>query len=223
MSRPLVSLYCVVLGDVYERYAARLAADAREWFLPGAAEFVVLEGEAGRWPHTSASRYKVALDRRERLRGEWVFQIDADMRILQPVGREILADGVTVTTHPGFDPVKTEAASWPYCRNPHSRAYVQVGAGRQYHPGCFVGGRAEAFFELAGWVVAAMADDAAREVPHPRWYDEAYLNRFLLDRPPALVLDRRYCWWQQWGDEDQQAIVMHLDKTEEEFAWRDAQ
>lgn len=221
----MVTLYCVVHGRAYERYANDLAADAERFFLPGESEFVLLPGRPGprgdNWPYVSATRYRVLLDHFEFIRGDWIFQIDADSRIVNPVGSEILADGVTVTTHPGFPP-DSPVNLHPYERRSSSTAYVPYGQGRQYHPGAFVGGSRAAFLELASYVADAVDADIARGV-HAVWYEESHLNRYLLDHPPALVLDRRYCWWdRQWGDDPagQGARIVHLDKTAEEFAAR---
>jgi hypothetical protein len=224
----MVTLYCVVHGAVYERYAARLRADALRFFLPGESEFVLLPGRpAARsdgWSHVSATRYRVLLDHLPLIHGDWIFQIDADSRIVNPVGREILADGVTVTTHPGHPPgrIELERDGWPYERRGGSRAYVPYGHGTQYHPGAFTGGSREAFLEMAAGIAEAVEDDLSRDV-RAVWYEESHLNRWLLDHPPALVLDRRYCWWdQQWGDDPAAlgAKIVHLDKTVEEFALR---
>ncbi len=222
MSSPLITVYTVVHGDIYQRYADQLCADCREHF-PAGTQVLQLPGRPG-WPATSAKRYETALEHWDFLEGEWIFQLDADMRVLQPI--EVASDicrfsGLTVTTHPGFPP-GGDPATWPYDRNPRSVAYVQPGDGRQYHPGAFVGGPRDDFWRLAEWIAGADNADRAMELPAPRWYDEAYLNRYLIDHPPALVLDKRYCWWQYWGVSPE-AVIMHLDKTPEEFAWSDAQ
>ena len=221
----MVTLYCVVHGPAYERYSEQLRLDVAHWFLPGESEFVVLPGRPGprghNWPYVSATRYRVLLDHLQQIRGDHVFQIDADTRIVGPVGREILTDGVTVTTHPGFPP-GTDPDVCPYERDPGSTAYVARGGGASYHPGAFVGGSRDAFLELAAYVADAVDADIERGV-HAVWYEESHLNRFLIDRPPALVLDRRYCWWdKQWGDDPAAlgARIVHLDKTAEEFAAR---
>jgi hypothetical protein len=213
----LVSVYVVVRGPVYERYAATLVPQLEDLFLPGETEVVVLAGAPG-WPNGSASRYQVALENIDRLSGDWIFQIDADMVCLAPVGREILAAGLTVTTHPGYPP-GTPEEECPYERRPESRACVREGEGRQYHPGAFVGGPRDEFLEMAQTLMGWYADDASRGL-RAVWYDESYLNRYLLDRPPALVLDKRYCWWQFWPERDG-AILMHLDKTPDEVKERD--
>lgn len=220
MHRELVTLYCCVRGPVYERYWDRLQADAREHFGPSAlVEVVKLPARAGAWPRGSACRYGVALEHLHLLRGEHIFQIDADMRILRPVGQEILCDGVTVTTHPGFP----EPGSGAWERNEASTAFVgqEQSARAYYHPGAFVGGERDAFLALATEVNGRVEADLADGVLAV-WYEESHLNRYLLDRPPGLVLDRRYCWWEHWGDPQGEAVIMHLDKTQAEFAERDA-
>lgn len=214
-----VTLYCVVHGPIYERYAAELIPQAQELFLPERAEVVVLPGNGG-WPHGSASRYQVCLDHADELVGKWLFQIDADMLIEGYVGDEILADGLTVVEHPGF-PAGTPVEGCPYDRNPHSHAYVPHENGRQYHPGAFVGGTRDEFLTMCDQTMFWYGKDL--ENGHcPEWYEEAYLNRYLVDNPPALVLDRSYCWWDmQWGPRQGLAKIVHRDKTPDEFAERE--
>lgn len=215
MVRPLVTLYCCVRGAAFEQYAARMWEGAREHFLPGACEYVQLPAEQG-WPMASTNRYTVALRHKEWLTGEYVFQIDADMVIEAPVGHEILADGITVTTHPGYPPGSADA---PYERNLESAAGVAHGAeGSQYFPGAFEGGQRDHFFAMAEWIAAASRTDQRLGI-EPVWNDESYLNRYLIDHPPAKVLDRRYCWWDHWGTSDER-IIVHLDKTQHEFDTR---
>jgi hypothetical protein len=228
----MVTLYAVVHGAVFERFAEQLREDAARWFLPGESEFLVLPGRPGprdpndpHWSHVSATRYRVLLDHLPYVRGEHVFQIDADSRIVGEVGAEILANGVTVTTHPGIPPGSTlevDRVNWPYERRPESSAYVPLDQGRQYHPGAFVGGERGAFLELAAYVADAVEQDITRGI-HARWYEESHLNRYLIDNPPALVLDKRYCWWdKQWGNDPAAlgARIVHIDKTAEEFDTR---
>lgn len=221
-----VTLYTVVHGSAYERYAADLMADAFKFFHPtGNVRMVKLRGRPGprgdNWPYVSATRYRVALDNFDALDADYIFQVDADCRIVNPIGPEILAAGVTVTTHPGFPP-PCPVDLHPYERRESSTAYVPYGEGAQYHPGAFVGGERSAFLALAHYVAASVDYDIARDV-HAIWYEESHLNRYLIDHPPALVLDRRYCWWdKQWGDDPaaMDARIVHLDKTQAEFEAR---
>lgn len=216
MSDPRVSLVCVVGGPIYERYFTQFLNDASELFLPGLTQIVKLPARGG-WPYASASRYGVILEHWHEIHGSHIFAADCDMRIMRHVGEEILTDGLTVTTHPGYPP-GTPPDSCPYERNPDSRAYVPLGQGERYYPGAFVGGDRASFRRLAEWIDTRVELDHDEGVPAV-WYEESYLNRYLVDRPPELVLDKRYCWWEHWGITDE-AIIVHLDKTAEEFAAR---
>jgi hypothetical protein len=222
VSGPRVTLYTIAHGAAYDIYANNVLADAGTFFFGGDCELLKLPGYPGpkgdNWPYVSARRYKVLLDHLSYAHGDYIFQIDADTRIVGPIGEEILSDGITVTTHPGFPP-SSPVDLHPYERRPQSTAYVPIGQGRQYHPGAFVGGSRAAFLALANYVAASVEHDIARGV-HAVWYEESHLNRYLLDHPPALVLPREYCWWdRQWGDDPKAmgAKIVHLDKPQEVF------
>lgn len=220
MPRPLATLVVVVYGDIYQRYADDLLPTAEQYFLPGQSEIVVLAGEPG-WPHASGVRYKLIVDACERgeIHGQHIFLSDADNLFNGPVGTEILSNGITVTTHPGYPPDETYNPDLaPFERNPISAAFVPMGKGGQYHPGAFVGGQRDAFLDLAHFISAGIAHDELWNA-EARWYDEAHLNRYLIDRPPALVLDKRYCWWEFWGVTPE-ALIVHRDKTPEEMEAR---
>lgn len=212
-----VSLVCCVRGPIFERYWDGLLPGASKFFRPAEeVQIVKLPCNTG-WPWASTSRYQVILNHLPEIHGDYIFHIDADMQIEAPVGPEILADGMTVTTHPGFPPGSLRS-DLPYETNPESRAYVAPHEGERYYPGAFEGGTRPAFLRWCYWMTAASAEDHLRGI-EPVWNDESYLNRYLIDHPPALVLDERYCYWDSWGPSDRR-IIVHLDKTKEEFAER---
>lgn len=220
-----VTLVCCVQGEAYERYARALGDSVREHFHPGDVQFVRLESPRG-WPHASAGRYRTILNNLDHVTGDFVFLVDADSRFEANVGPEILADGITVTTHPGFpDPGQEDA---PWIRDPDSRAFVSVeqSADKLYHPGAFVGGERRAFLDLATFIAESFEADVAADC-WPRWYDESYLNRYLIDNPPALILPGDYCYWDYWGQgpgpHGERRVLVHLDKTAAEFYERDNQ
>lgn len=221
-----VTLAVVVHGKVFEDYAVRMLASAQEHFRPADdVQLIWLHGENGKWPHQSASRYRILCENARLFRGEHLYLIDADMRFEATVGPEILSDGIVVTTHPGHpDPGQADA---PWEKNTDSRAYTPPEQRRQYHPGAFVGGRREEFLALCRWIAAAVEEDTSQDI-FPQWYDEAYLNRYLATRMPDKVLPGDYCYWDYWGDSGGPngaftRKIVHLDKTTEEFEWRDGQ
>ncbi len=218
---PVVSLVVVVYGSIYERYTTRMLESARIHFDPSPmVELVKLEGEPG-WPNASGCRYRKILEAQSLIGGDWIFMIDADMIFEARVGPEILSDGVTVCTHPGFPDDGQADAPWNQDVPEGSAAWTPdvPRTGVHYHPGAFVGAPRGLFLELAGQLEKWIARDA-RDSVSPRWYDEAYLNRWLAHRPPTLVLPQEYCAWDYLGHEQPRKIV-HLDKTADEFKARD--
>ncbi len=220
MKDPVVSLVVVVYGTIYQRYAAAMLRSAAVHFDPSPlVELVTLEGEPG-WPNSSSCRYRRILESADKIAGDFIFLIDADMVFEARVGEEILADGLTVTTHPGFPDEGQADAPWNQDVDERSAAWTPdvPRAGVRYHPGAFVGGRRDAFLELATVIEQGMSVDAAAGI-WPRWYDEAYLNRYLAEKPAALVLNGSYCAWDYLGDTVPRRIV-HLDKTADEVRLR---
>lgn len=213
---PDVTLICFATGDIYRRYAQVVEATAAEYFFPGRSQYLQLETTPA-WPHASRDRYPHIVRNAERIEGHHVFMIDADMRFEGPVGDEILADGITVTSHYGFPP-GTPPEALDYDRNPESVAYVPFGKGRRYYPGAFIGGPKADFVALAEQIAAMIEADGDYI---PNWYDEAYLNRILIDSPPALELDERYCCWHHLRMDD--VRIRALNKTQAEYRWRDSQ
>lgn len=196
-------LVTLVHGADYERYAAALMASAAELFTPtDSVEFVTLRARPG-WPDATLYRYHVLLEQQERLEFDYVFLTDADMRFESPVGPEILSP-LTATRHPGF--VTVERRNLPYERRPESAACVPSDGGSVYYAGGFVGGRRDAFLELAETVAASIdRDDEAGLVA--QWHDESHLNRALVDSPPFRNLTPSYCY----PDDDSRYLSMWRD------------
>jgi Glycosyltransferase family 6 len=185
-----VSLVTVVSGEVYERYAEALLESARGRFHPARrVELVRLQGRDG-WPAATLYRYHALSAAAARLRGEFIFLVDADMRFEGHVGPEILAP-LVATRHPGY--MLTLPGELPYERDPSSSAYVAPGEGSVYYAGGFVGGQRKWMLDLAARIAAGVDHDQAAGVV-ARWHDESHLNRCLLDTPPFRVLSPAYCY-----------------------------
>jgi hypothetical protein len=226
----MVTLVCVVYGEIYERYAAAMWESAREHFHPSAAvQLLELPGVPG-WPAASGDRYRIVADNARLIEGDHVYMIDADMRFEAPVGPEILPPsgvGLVACIHPGFPDLGQADAPWNQGRDPHgmlgpdSLAWVPTERQQgRYHPGAFVGGDRSSFLLMAGRIDCWTQLDRAAGL-NPRWYDEAYLNAYLANpfHGPVATLPPGFCAWDYWGA-DQTRVIVHLDKTVSEFHWR---
>ena len=133
-----------------------------------------------------------------------------------PVDDEVVTDGITATLHPVQNNLPPEQMT--YERDPRSAAYVPAGDGGRYYVGAILGGPRADFLDLSRQVDLMCQADGDYT---PIWQDESYLNRILIDHPPARELDERYCAW--WNHNVPDARIRALNKTPEEFRWRDNQ
>lgn len=139
------------------------------------------------WPNVTLMRYHVMLKQREWLsQYKHIFYLDIDMQVVSQVGDEILSDGITACVHTAYagGPGTPE-------ENPHSAAYVNRNNIKAYYTGCFIGGKASAFFSLMEGICKSTDIDNANGFL-ARWHDESHLNRYLYDHPPAKDLHDEY-------------------------------
>jgi histo-blood group ABO system transferase len=171
----------------------------------------------GEWPTATITRPKVILNDWNRIKGDYVYCIDADMLIEGEVGEEILGELVAVE-HPGY--VDHHCTTVPYEREPRSSTCLGMGAGERYYAGGFFGGARDSVCDLLMVMEAMIDEDAARGII-PRWHDESALNAALAQSPPTVVLSPSYChpanssWYEAavWRQPYERKIVA-LDKTD---------
>jgi len=214
VTRPDATLVSFGTGEVFARYLTAMFASAERWFFPGRAQLLELDTTPA-WPYAARDRLTHILANRRLIKGRFVFMLDADALFEGPVGDDIVADGITAVLHPVQNALPV--TDMTYERNPDSPAYVPKGEGGRYYLGGILGGPRAAFLDLARQVDLMCQQDGDN---CPTWQDEGYINRILIDHPPALELDRRYCAWPNHRVPD--ARIRVIDKTPEEFQWRNS-
>ena len=121
---------------------------------------------------------------------DYVYLLDADMRVVAPVGREILGD-LVATRHPYF--YDKQPDEFVYDRNPASTACIPMGSGSAYVMGAFFGGKWANVLAMAKDRSAAIDADEARGVVAV-WHDESHLNRYVCAHPETTLLPPGYCY-----------------------------
>lgn len=206
-----------IATNKYLQFVEKLYTDISEKFLPGAEINCLLFTdheieEAGDnvrvhyidhepWPMPTLKRYNYFMKEKDFiLEHDYCFYFDADMRIDNPVGEEVLADGVVATMHPYqslMDP-----SSQSFDRNPKSLAYVPFDQKTvSYYAGGFNGGKTESFMEMAEVIANNVNKDLEKGVV-ALWHDESHMNRYLIDNPPALQLTPTYCYAEEFYGTD---------------------
>lgn len=210
--KPYATLVSFGTGDIYARYLAAMFASAEGRFFDGRAQLLELSTTPG-WPLACRDRHTHILRARRRIRGEFVFLLDADMLFEGRVDEDVVGDGITAVLHPVQNGLPPEQMT--YERDPRTPAYIPAQHGSRYYVGGIIGGTRTEFLDLSREVDRMCKVDGDW---CPVWQDESYVNRILLDHPPAVELDERYCAW--FNHDVPDARIRALNKTDAEFAWR---
>jgi histo-blood group ABO system transferase len=164
-----------------------------------------------KWPGVTIRKFHYLCQyAKELAEFDYIYMCDADMRVVAPVGREILGD-LVATRHPGFYDKKPEEFTCE--RNPASTAYIPLTEGKVYVMGAFFGGRYQNMMAMAADRSAAIDADYANNI-EAVWHDESHLNRYVFDHPPDVLLSPAYCY-PEGRDLPFDPKILALDKDHE--------
>ncbi|XP_068098650.1 histo-blood group ABO system transferase 2-like [Hyperolius riggenbachi] len=121
---------------------------------------------------------------------DYLICADVDMVFNDHVGVEILGD-LVATLHPGFFLAQPE--SFPYERDPISKAFIPFGQGDFYYMAALYGGRVKEVYKLSMACHKGIMLDK-RNYVEAVWQEESHLNRYLLYNKPTKVLSPEYLW-----------------------------
>jgi len=158
-------------------------------------------------------------------RPEYLFYSDADMLVVQEVGKEVMPQktyGLVATAHPGFYLGKTpqHPLGTPESRQ-QSKAFISPHRYRPcYVAGGFNGGAYEAFIRMSKEISANIDDDNSRGIVAV-WHDESHLNEYVT-RPENLrylkIMTPSYCFAEYNNPQEvgYPAKIVALDKNHAE-------
>lgn len=163
----------------------------------------ISETAAIEWPAPTLMRYHLFLNQEEKLKEyDYIYYMDADMRVVAKISDEIMGDGLTAALHPMYSFRKEYIP--PYEPNPDSSAYIKrpgkvvVENGKKrfmpyYYAGGFQGGVAADFIAAMQTMKAAIDKDYNSNYVAV-WNDESHWNRYLFDHEPCIVLSPSYIY-----------------------------
>ena len=155
------------------------------------------------WPMPTLMRYHLFLQQEEELKNfDYIFYIDADMRITDWIGEEILGDGLTAAVHPMY--YLRQNYLPPYEPNLESSAYIprpgrimEENGKKRFEPlyfaGGFQGGKTEDFIKAMKEMRKTVDDDFSRNYI-AIWNDETHWNKYLFGTSPKVVLNPSYIY-----------------------------
>ncbi|MEI6178760.1 MAG: glycosyltransferase [Verrucomicrobiota bacterium] len=198
---------CVIATAHYRMFVSPLLRSIRRNFLPGHEVTVFLFTDGGQapapdlrvirvphegWPGMAIRRYPIFREHAAQFADmDYLFYLDADMRVIGKVGEEILGDLVGIV-HPGFH--DKPRAKFTYETRRQSTAYIAPHEGSHYYCGAFQGGTTGAYLDAVRTMAENIDCDMSGGITAV-WHDESHWNRYLIDRRPSLVLSPSYCWY----------------------------
>lgn len=164
----------------------------------------LIDTDAVPWPSPTLMRYHLFLNKEEELKEyDYLFYLDADMRVPSKIGDEVLSDGLTAAEHPMYSLMKEYIP--PYEPNKESTAYIprpgkvvtdENGKSRfkpYYYAGGFQGGVSKLFIEAMKTMKKNIDKDFDNNYT-AIWNDESHWNRYLFDHEPEVVLSPAYIY-----------------------------
>jgi hypothetical protein len=149
----------------------------------------IFESDPVAWPAPTLMRYHLFLNEEEKLKGyEYIYYLDADMRVVQKISDEILGKGLTAAPHPGY--VLDKKLIPPYEPNPESKAHIhRLGqiledepGKKRFYPfyaaGGFQGGTTKAFIKAMKAMKKSIDTDFDKNYVSV-WNDESHFNKYL--------------------------------------------
>lgn len=194
---------CITATGRYDQFVPNLINSARSYFctqdsvtffvftdgtIPVAPDIVRIEQKRLGWPKDTMMRFEIYYNNRQALADmDYLFALDADMRFVNTVDREILSDLVG-TQHPCY-----VGRRGTYETNTKSLAFVSPHEGTEYFAGGFWGGSKDSFLKTCDQINQRILVDLNNGII-PLWHDESHLNRYFIDYPPTLILSPEYCY-----------------------------
>lgn len=167
----------------------------------------LFETGAIEWPMPTLMRYHLFLKEEDALKDlDYLFYMDADMKVVEKVSDEILGDGLTAAPHPGYELQPKYIP--PYEPNPQSTAYIprlgrliEEGGKKRFMPfyaaGGFQGGKTKPFFK-AMKVMRKNIDTDFNHGYTAIWNDESHWNKYLWEfqkrKGTITFLDQSYVY-----------------------------
>lgn len=155
------------------------------------------ETEGIDWPAPTLMRYHLFLNAKEKLKEyDYIFYMDADMRVVDKISDEVLGEGITAAEHPMYS-LKPQYIP-PYEPNKESTAYihrlgqiVDENGSRRFKPyyvaGGFQGGKSGHFIE-AMKIIKKNIDTDFNNNYVAIWNDESHWNKYLWDYTGDLTV-----------------------------------
>ena len=136
------------------------------------------------WPEPALKKYNYINSESDYLKDfDYICLFDADVRIVDKVGEEVIQDLVGVL-HPYK--ILEPKEIYPYEKRKESTAYISDENHDKYYAAAFVGGKASTFLKMAKTISERVEEDERNGII-AKWHDESHLNKYFNENPPVSL------------------------------------
>lgn len=190
-------------GNVYnvgDQWFSREVIESTVNYIRGAKDIHIVDTDPIDWPYPTLLRYHLFLNKEDELKDyDYVFYLDADMRVVQKISDEILGPELTVALHPMYDLNPTFIP--PYEPNKDSTAYIpRLGqlidedGKKRFRPlylaGGFQGGTSKEFLKAMKVMKKNIDTDMDRSNYIAIWNDESHWNKYVFEHKGPLLSEK---------------------------------
>ena len=139
------------------------------------------------WPEPALKKYNYINSESDYLKDfDYICLFDADVRIVDKVGEEVIQDLVGVL-HPYK--ILEPKEIYPYEKRKESTAYISDENHDKYYAAAFTGGKASTFLKMAKTISERVEEDERNGII-AKWHDESHLNKYFNENPPVQLSPR---------------------------------
>ena len=154
------------------------------------------------WPYTTLKRFDIFLRIEDELKAfDYIYFFNANCEFRVPITEEMILprrekhEKMVFVLHPCF--FTWYNFQFPYDRNPHSKAFIPMGLGREYVCGGINGGESKAYLKFCHTLQKRIQKDCDHGVM-ALWHDESHINWYAMAHPGYRLLDSSYAYFESF-------------------------
>lgn len=179
------------------------------------SEILLIKWDHKPWPYVTLFRYQaISLLKNYVTNIDYLIYLDVDMRVNCDLDIFTESDLFAVK-HPGFS--YKRKSKYPLEKRIESEAFIKPSSANYYLCGGVQGGRFEKYLEVSGFIEARIEKDFNQNLV-AIWHDESHWNRYVNENLNEFaVLNRDYCWPQEWVSLAYPGKIIALQKAPSEL------
>lgn len=222
-------LFCIIAtGEKYFEYSLNLIQSIQKYMLldhkvnillftdqpdPKIKNVKIKYTKQTGWPGPTLLRYHILLSSlKEYMKYDYIYYIDSDMEVVDIINAEDLFGDLVAVNHVGW--YKGNLSEAPFERSIFSKAYIKEGTEEYYYHATFFGASKYQFLKMVLTIRDYIQSDMMNGFLTTSFWDELFLNKYLLENKPTKILDPGFAFFYHWrNDAPFKPRIINIDKN----------